>query len=198
MVIINKVYTRNGDSGMTHLAAGQRVPKSSLRMEALGTLDEVNSHLGLTLELLRQEQDNQEVLEILEQITRTQHELFDLGAMLAMYKEDTRNDTPRIDMRDIHRLEQEIDKMNEELPMLTSFILPGGGELSARLHHARTVCRRAERDMMRLFEEEDSQHGTELPYINRLSDWLFVLARFAAMKKGETENLWTQGARKKQ
>lgn len=191
MVRITKVYTRTGDKGNTHLAGGQAIAKTAERIEAYGCVDELNSQLGLVAEALR---NNDSLKMLLEKILRIQNALFDLGSQLAVLPEDRRKNTPVIDEADVKRLEDEIDEMNEELPALTSFILPGGGELSARLHVARTVCRRCEREIIRLANIEELD-GTEIPYINRFSDWLFVASRFAAFKQGIEETLWKPGQR---
>lgn len=186
MVRITKVYTRKGDQGMTHLAGGQRVAKTSLRIEAYGSVDELNAALGLVAESLREQTG---LSQIRKNTLRIQNELFNLGSQLAVLAQDRRKDTPVIKKYDVQRLESEIDEMNEDLPHLTSFILPGGGETSSRLHLARTICRRVERNTLRLSEAE-SLDGTELPYLNRLSDWLFVAARYVAHEIGIEETLW--------
>lgn len=186
MVRITKVYTKKGDKGMTQLAGGQQVSKTSARIEAYGGIDELNSALGSAAESLR---DQIALAHLRERILRIQNELFNLGAQLAVLPEDRRKDTPMILKENIRKLETEIDEMNENLPHLTSFILPGGGEISARLHLARTICRRAERNTLRLSESEPLD-GTEIPYLNRLSDWLFVAARFAARHTRIEETLW--------
>ena len=186
MVRINKVYTRTGDAGNTRLAGGQEVSKSSLRIEAYGTVDELNAVLGLAAESFS---SNGNLKSLRQKILRIQNELFNLGSQLAVLPEDRREGTPVITGPDISRLETEIDEMNDGLPALKSFILPGGGEISARLHLARTVCRRAERETIRLAQEEQLD-GQEIPYLNRLSDWLFVAARYVSRKSGTAENLW--------
>ncbi len=191
MVRITKVYTRTGDQGMTRLAGGQPISKCSERIEAYGTVDELNAHLGVLAESLRQVP---QLESLKKQILRIQNELFDLGSQLAVLKEDRRENTPVIRSGDVERLEREIDAMNAELPPLKSFILPGGGEISAQFHVARTVCRRAEREIIRLAEQEPLD-GPEIPYINRLSDWFFVAGRFAALKTGAEETLWKPGER---
>ncbi len=191
MVRITKVYTRTGDKGNTHLAGGPPIAMTAQRKEAYGSVDELNSHLGMVAEALRDD-NNLKMLQGM--VLRIQNALFDLGSQLAVLPEDRRENTPVINESDVKRLEDEIDEMNEELPALTSFILPGGGELSARLHVARTVCRRCEREIIRLANIEELD-GTEIPYINRLSDWLFVASRFAAHKQGIEETLWKPGER---
>lgn len=186
MVKITKVYTRGGDKGMTHLAGGKRVSKMSLRIHAIGDVDELNAVLGWVVMAARNEK---KLVELGNKLTRIQNELFNLGAQLAVLHEDRRENTPLVHQADIVRLESEIDKMNETLPELTSFILPGGGEISARLHLARTVCRRAERSILALMQNEELDN-VELPYLNRLSDWLFVAARFSVKMLAEVETLW--------
>jgi cob(I)alamin adenosyltransferase len=186
MVRITKVYTKRGDKGMTQLAGGQQVPKTSMRIEAYGGVDELNAALGLVAESLR---DQKFMAQLRERVLRIQNELFNLGAQLAVLPQDRRKNTPMILKENISMLENEIDEMNENLPHLTSFILPGGGKVSATLHLARTICRRVERNTLRLSESEPLD-GTEIPYLNRLSDWLFVAARFVAKQTGIDETLW--------
>ncbi len=190
MVRITKVYTRTGDAGQTRLAGGRQIAKTAARIEAYGTIDELNAALGLAAESLRQE----DAAGLRSRILRIQNELFDLGSQLAVLAEDRRENTPVIRQPDIDRLEAEIDALNDNLPNLTSFILPGGGEVSARLHLARTICRRAEREALRLAAAEPLD-GPEVPYLNRLSDWLFVASRAAAAAAGIPETLWKPGER---
>lgn len=189
MVRITKVYTRTGDDGKTSLAGGQRIAKTSTRIEAYGTIDELNAHLGLVAETLRADSDGKALLS---SILIIQNELFDLGAQLAVLPENRREDTPRIYPEQVRRLEKEMDEFNSQLPALKSFVLPGGGELAARLHVARTVCRRAERELLRLHDAEPLSEQ-EIAYLNRLSDWLFVAARFAAKLSAVPETLWRPG-----
>ncbi len=187
MVRLTRIYTRTGDGGQTRLAGGQSISKTHARIEAYGTVDELNAFIGLTLEAASG------VPELNPRLVRIQNELFDLGAQLAVLPEDRRPNTPVIGTEHIQQLEKEIDEMNRDLTPLKSFVLPGGSELLARLHIARTVCRRAERAVVRLGELEVLD-GTEIPYLNRLSDWLFVAARFAAHHTGMAERLWEAGA----
>ncbi|MCH8126153.1 cob(I)yrinic acid a,c-diamide adenosyltransferase [candidate division KSB1 bacterium] len=191
MVRITKVYTKTGDKGKTTLAGGQKVSKASARIEAYGGVDELNSFLGIVGEYL---DDQKKLTKLQSSILRIQNELFDLGSQLAVLAEDRRPDTPVITQTDIKRLEQEIDDMNQNLEPLKSFILPGGGKISAYLHAARTVCRRVERGLVKMSESE-SLDGVEIPYTNRLSDWLFVAARFVSRQLGKEENLWQPGKR---
>ena len=180
---INRVYTRRGDAGETSLAGGQRLPKNDLRIEAYGAVDELNSFIGLARESAR------ELKELYEILGRVQHELFNLGSLLATMPEDVHPKQARITAADSEQLEREIDRMNSGLPPLRSFVLPGGSRLNAELHICRTVCRRAERVMVAL----DAQAGVDaagLKYLNRLSDALFVWSRWASHRLGVPEILW--------
>lgn len=190
---INRVYTRGGDQGETSLAGGQRVSKDSLRIECYGTVDELNSIFGLVRVSLRDAsrvcmspEDRGYLDGILERI---QNELFNLGSDLATLPADRRSTQPKIEPRHINWLEEVMDHLNEKLPELMSFILPGGGLVSAFLHQARTVCRRAERIVTALAREEPVENDARV-YLNRLSDLLFVLGRWAAQASGEAETLW--------
>jgi cob(I)alamin adenosyltransferase len=181
------VYTRGGDKGETSLASGQRVPKDSLRIESFGTVDELNSVLGVARVANR---DGGRPSSRLDEILgRLQNELFDLGADLATLPKDRHPKQPVIEAADVARLEELIDELNDGLPELKSFILPGGGMVAALLHQGRTVCRRAERVVTALQREEEIG-AQSLVYLNRLSDLLFVLSRWAAREAGEDEVLW--------
>lgn len=165
-----KIYTKTGDKGTTALFTGKRVPKHHIRIESYGTLDELNSWIGL----LRDQEIDAHYQNTLTQI---QEKLFTLGAILATEPtKDNRLKIPRVDEADSTFLEQEIDAMNRALPPMTHFILPGGHTTVSYCHVARTICRRAER-MISYLHEEESLPNTVLSYINRLSDYLFVLAR---------------------
>ncbi|MFI5182426.1 MAG: cob(I)yrinic acid a,c-diamide adenosyltransferase [Thermoanaerobaculia bacterium] len=188
---INRVYTRGGDRGETSLVGGQRVPKDSIRIESYGTVDELNAVLGLVRVANRRipgapEADVSQLDDLLDRI---QNDLFDLGSDLATLPGDRHPKQPVVEARHVTELESAIDAFNDGLPELTSFVLPGGGPVSAFLHQARTVCRRAERLVTTLGREEAiGEHP--LPYLNRLSDLLFVLSRWAARSRGEAETLW--------
>ncbi|MDG2307420.1 MAG: cob(I)yrinic acid a,c-diamide adenosyltransferase [Candidatus Binatia bacterium] len=200
---INRVYTRTGDKGQTRLVGGAAVRKDSTRVEAYGTVDELNSVLGLARtfneEALqarpapsrRARKAAQELDEILK---RLQNELFDLGSELATPPGETYPGMMLVGDGEIRALEGAIDRCQEDLDPLPSFILPGGGRVSAFLHQARTVCRRAERDVLRLTSEENIENGP-LRYLNRLSDLLFVQARWIALHTGSPEYLWERGVR---
>lgn len=188
MVVLNRIYTRTGDAGQTALGNGARVAKHAPRVEAYGTVDETNATLGLARLHAEGEIDAA--------LARVQNDLFDLGADLCT--PDLENDATakhprlRIVAAQVLRLEAEIDAMNARLDPLRSFILPGGSALAAHLHLARTVCRRAERGTVALSEME-AVNPEAVKYLNRLSDWLFVIGRIAN-DEGRADILWVPGA----
>ncbi|MCX8071665.1 MAG: cob(I)yrinic acid a,c-diamide adenosyltransferase [Candidatus Binatia bacterium] len=189
---ITRVYTRTGDQGETALVGGKRVPKDTARIEAYGTLDELNAVLGIARTFNSETQPvpvRERVEAILKQL---QNELFDLGSELATPPEAHHSEMFRVSEREVTALEKMLDSLQTDLEPLRSFILPGGGKVSAFLHQARTVCRRAERLVLRLSREEDIGPWP-LRYLNRLSDLLFVLARWVAKQTGEPEFLWERG-----
>lgn len=177
-----KIYTKSGDQGETSLFGGGRVPKRHLRVEAYGTIDEVNSVLGLARAAGASAQANQWLEE-------AQNQLFRLGSDLAAPPGVNANWLKRVSAEDVAWLEKSIDRMTSELPPLKNFILPGGTLAAAQIHVARAVCRRAERLIAALNECEDIG-GQALPYVNRLSDWLFTLARYENLRAGKSETLW--------
>jgi len=179
---LSRIYTRTGDDGSTGLGDGARVGKDSLRVAAYGTVDEANSTLGL---LLAAEVPD----DIRSLLTTIQHQLFDLGGELCIPGHAAIEDA------DIERLEQQLDRYNDDLPPLKDFILPGGGEAAARCHIARTVVRRAEREAVALARVEDVRPQA-VRYLNRLSDLLFVLARVLARASGHGEVLWNHERRR--
>jgi cob(I)alamin adenosyltransferase len=188
MVVLNKIYTRTGDKGDTALGNGARVPKYADRVEAYGTVDELNAVLGVA---------RLEATEPVEaMLSRIQNDLFDLGADLCRpeMEKDAEADYPplRVTPAQVDRLEREIDAMNADLEPLRSFILPGGTALSAQLHMARTVARRAERLAVALAAQE-TVNPAAVTYLNRLSDWFFVAAR-VANDQGRADILWVPGA----
>ena len=184
---LSRLYTRAGDLGQTRLGGGQKVPKSSLRLECYGTVDELNSVLGLVRSL-------EPCPEIAEPVLRIQNELFDLGSDLCFLEEDKGKwPTPQIRPDQIDALEREIDSMQSQTGPLANFILPGGSRAAAALHVARTVCRRAERLCVRLAEEE-ALAPLVIQYLNRLSDWLFAAPRLENAQAGVEEPLWRPGA----
>jgi cob(I)alamin adenosyltransferase len=183
---INRVYTRRGDTGETALVGGQRVPKNSLRIECYGTVDELNAFLGVA-SISTTERD--ELAALAGILLRVQHELFNLGSILATLPEDVHPKQPRVTEAEVAQLEVEIDEMNEALPPLRSFVLPGGCRINAELHICRTVCRRAERLCCAL-QDEDATAAESVKYLNRLSDALFVWSRWASHQLGLPETLW--------
>ena len=189
-VAINRVYTRTGDKGETGLAGGQRVAKDSLSIEAYGTVDELNATIGVARATAEEAIASHTKLGELDIILkRVQHELFNVGSILATLPEDVHPRQARVTQAEITRLETEIDRMNAGLPALRSFVLPGGCRLNAELHVCRTVCRRAERVCVTLAREERVDAET-IQYLNRLSDALFVWSRWASYTLGVPEILW--------
>jgi cob(I)alamin adenosyltransferase len=186
MVRITRVYTKTGDKGDTALIGGERVSKASLRIECYGTVDEVNATLGLVRTALEQSAAGPRLLPV---IGRVQQELFNLGAQLATPDPEMRARMPAIAEHHVTALETLMDELNEDLPALQSFILPGGGWPSSYFHLARTVCRRAERLVVALARAEDVD-ALSVQYLNRLSDALFVMGRWAARRDGRAEPLW--------
>ena len=184
-VRINRVYTKTGDDGGTHLVGGHRVSKDDLRIECYGTVDELNATIGLA----RLHAHGEIAAELDAILERVQSELFNLGSQLATRAEDIRPTQPVILPRHIERLEQEIDRFNDQLPSLTSFVIPAGEALTAHLHLSRTVCRRAERLAVSLSHREPLAVEV-VHYLNRLSDALFVFARHAARINGQSEVMW--------
>jgi cob(I)alamin adenosyltransferase len=180
---LTKIYTRKGDDGTTGLAGGQRVPKDSLRVSAYGTVDELNAAIGVALA-------GGLCPDLAQVLPRIQNELFDLGSDLAFLEEDkAKHALPQIEARHVAALEQLIDELNAVVGPLANFILPGGAPGAAQLHVARTVCRRAEREAIALGRVE-ALGAQVVPYLNRLSDALFVMARFENHARGVAEPLW--------
>jgi cob(I)alamin adenosyltransferase len=173
---IDRVYTKAGDKGETSLIGGERVSKADPRLECYGTIDELNAVIGLVCEALAASAVAGPHLTPI--LRRVQNEA------------ETRAKLPRIEARHVEALERDIDAVNDELPVLKSFVLPGGGWSSAYCHLARTVCRRAERLVVGLMQDEDIGGDLPVQYLNRLSDALFVWGRWAALKDGKEEALW--------
>ncbi len=190
MVVLTKIYTKTGDDGTTALGSGQRVPKTSPRIAAYGTVDETNAAIGIARTLLPASQEAPA-----EMLARIQNDLFDLGADLCV--PETGESLPYTPLRlkdaQVDRLEREIDAMNSEMSPLTSFVLPGGSQVASALHLARTICRRAERCIIELKVTGNEQvSDTVCRYINRLSDHLFVMSRYVNAK-GKDDILWKPG-----
>lgn len=187
---INRVYTKQGDRGDTSLAGGQRVPKDGPRITAYGDVDELNSFLGVARATLAEMPGDTSQLAVLAAILlRVQHELFNLGSILATLPDDVHPKQARVTDAEVEQLEHEIDRMNEELAPLRSFVLPGGSRLNADLHVCRTVCRRAERNVVALARVEPVPPEA-VRYLNRLSDALFVWSRWASQMALAPETLW--------
>ena len=182
-----KIYTKTGDTGETALFGGERVPKDAFRIEAYGSVDELNSVLGVISTLKPHPA-------IAETVDMLQHQLFEVGADLATAGTQRSTAIPRITDSHAVGLEKLIDRYEAELTQLKSFILPGGSAIAAHLHLARTVCRRAERSVVRLSRNEEIG-TTVIVYLNRLSDLLFVMARYANFIEGYTETQWVSGKR---
>jgi len=200
-ISITRVYTRTGDKGTTALVGGKRVPKDSPRIAAYGTIDELNAVLGLARVFNEERLAEGEKHRWLDEVfRRLQNQLFDLGSELATPADAVYEGMFRIGDAEVKELEALMDRCQKDLEPLRSFILPGGGRISGFLHQCRTVCRRAEREILALSRVEPIGEGV-LPYVNRLSDLFFVLSRWVGKHLGETEYLWERAlqshARKK-
>ena len=186
MPSLDRIYTKTGDEGMTGLGGGRRVSKDSTRVRAYGTVDELNSSLGVALALGLTDR-------LTAELGRIQNELFDLGSDLCWPEDDERRGRiPTVQPRHVEQLERSIDALNAVVGPLTNFLLPGGSPGAAQLHVARTICRRAEREAITLSHEEPIGELV-LPYLNRLSDALFVMARYENHERGAPEPLWQPG-----
>lgn len=193
-ITLNRIYTRIGDAGETRLVGGQRIAKDNLRIECYGTVDELNAFVGAARATAEQAAGRVEPLNKFAAILkRVQHELFNLGSILATLPEDVHPKQPRVTSADVEQLEREIDEANAELAPLRSFVLPGGSRLDAELHICRTVCRRAERLLVGLARDQ-SVPAEALRYLNRLSDAFFVWSRWANHALGARETLWEPNA----
>ena len=177
-----KVYTKTGDKGTTSLIGGKRVSKYNSRIEAYGTIDELNSYMGLIRDLV-----NEKEIKFL--ISEIQSKLMHVSSILATETEESQKKYAKVIEEDIIKLEKEIDRMNDSLPALTKFILPGGHQTVSHCHIARTICRRAERKIV-FVADNDFVDDIVIKYINRLSDYLFTLARFMSNKLGADEIEW--------
>ena len=191
MVVLSKIYTKKGDDGKTELGDGKRIVKFSTRVEAYGTVDELNAMIG-TITSMNIETKLDSCLE------RIQNDLFDLGADLCLPEDTTGHMNPeplRVEKSLTERLESEIDNMNKRIDPIRSFVLPGGSEIAAKLHLCRTICRRAERLVVKLIENE-KVNKEALKYLNRLSDWFFVAAR-VSNDDGKKDILWKPAMNRK-
>lgn len=182
-----KIYTKTGDTGTTALVDGQRISKSHQRLDAYGAVDELNSHIGVLVSLL----DSQRFQSTKMFLQKTQNHLFNVGSQLANTNLDIAQKLPSIPSSLIAHIETEIDEMTKGLPELKNFILPGGSPAAAQAHIARTVCRRAERECCRIHELEPLNENM-IPYINRLSDYFFVLARYLNAELNVPDITWSK------
>jgi cob(I)alamin adenosyltransferase len=190
MVVLNKIYTRTGDDGTTALGTGERVRKDGMRVSAYGTVDEANAVIGMAVVALGSSEPH-----VRDMLVRAQNDLFDLGADLCVPDrgEKLAYEPLRVSAAQVDRLEADIDLLNGELSPLKSFILPGGSPAAAALHQARTVCRRAERLVVELAAQDDEPvSAAVIKYLNRLSDFLFVAARYVN-DRGAGDVLWVPG-----
>ncbi len=193
MVKLSKLYTKTGDDGTTGLIGGKRIRKDTLRVAAYGDIDELNTLIGLA----RTESEKKQIVKITEKLTSLQNTLFNLGSELATDPDTSWEGMITVEESDTAKLEKEIDEMVALVPELKSFVLPGGTELNARLHQSRAVCRRAERTILTLANSE-TVRSELITYINRLSDYLFALSRYATLLEGGREYLWAPGKDKPQ
>ncbi len=177
-----KIYTKKGDQGTTGLLGGTRVPKYDLRIEAYGTVDELNAHMGL----LSDQELSREYLSLIREV---QAKLFTIGSHLATDPDKANFELPKLHLEDVALLEKSIDHLNESLPPLKNFILPGGHPANSMAHLARTVCRRAERRVTEIHSHSPLD-PVILVYLNRLSDWLFVFSRYLSQGAGAREVTW--------
>ena len=192
------IYTKTGDNGTTSLVGGRRVKKYDQRVETYGTVDELNAHIGMLATMMRDKSiDLEMAFDVREQfencykqLKTAQNKLFVIQTLLATEDEDTYNKLPQLDDNATDEMEVWIDDIDKRLPALKSFVIPGGTTISAQAHIARTVCRRAERQIVRLAEEENIEEKIK-KYINRTSDYLFVISRFALILENKAENFWS-------
>jgi cob(I)alamin adenosyltransferase len=193
-IALNRIYTRAGDRGETRLVGGQRVPKDDARIDCFGVVDELNAFLGLARTTAEEFSPQVPALvPFAATLKRVQHELFNLGSILATLPEDVHPKQPRVTAAEAQRLEREIDQANESLASLRSFVLPGGSRLDAELHVCRTICRRAERLLVSLARSQNVPEEA-LTYLNRLSDAFFVWSRWVNHVLGTPETLWEPNA----
>lgn len=192
------IYTKTGDNGTTSLVGGRRVKKYDQRVETYGTVDELNAHIGMLATMMRDKSiDLEMAFDVREQfencykqLKTAQNKLFVIQTLLATEDEETYNKLPQLDDNATDEMEAWIDDIDKRLPALKSFVIPGGTTISAQAHIARTVCRRAERQIVRLAEEENIEEKIK-KYINRTSDYLFVISRFALILENKAENFWS-------
>lgn len=189
-IALNRIYTKTGDKGSTRLVNGRQIPKDDLKIEAYGTVDELNSFVGTACVSAREmAAASSEMGRLADILVRIQHELFNLGSILATDPAEIHPKQPRVTEADVAQLEAEIDEMNADLEKLPSFVLPGGCRLNTELHVCRTICRRTERIVIALSRKEDVPEDA-IRYLNRLSDAFFVWSRWVCKQLGSEEVLW--------
>ena len=186
---ISKVYTKTGDKGKTSLVGGQKISKSNIRIDSYGEVDELNAIIGICIEEIKLLENKESFIDLIESLIKIQNDLFNLGTILATLPKDMNSKMPQVTMDDIKAIEDKIDEANDDLPILHSFILPGGSKINTFFHLARTVCRRTERVCCRLYEQEKNDQLV-ISYLNRLSDALFVWSRWISMTLNNKENTW--------
>ena len=187
---ISKVYTKSGDKGKTDLIGGTSVPKDDIRVISYGEIDELNVLIGFCAFHLKNIKSFESKEYLLSRLISIQNELFNLGTVLASIGYDSSSNLPKIDRDDVFLLEKDIDTMNKSLDSLNSFVLPGGNEIILHLHLSRVVCRRAERSVVSVVNEYKEEDTIIIEYLNRLSDYLFVLGRWISKATTEDEELW--------
>ena len=190
-ISISKVYTKVGDEGFTHLIGGEKVPKDDIRVIAYGDIDELNVHIGICSNFLKNSPKSKDFSYFIERLVSIQNELFNLGTILAATGSKMSSDLPRVVEEDINNLEKDIDEMNKELKPLNSFTLPGGNEIILAFHQARVICRRSERNIVSVIRNYKNLDKFIFTYINRLSDYLFVLGRVVSDILECNEELWS-------
>ena len=193
-ITISKVYTRTGDLGMTSLVGGESVSKGNSRICAYGKIDELNSYIGACKQNLSTTIDNKDAEKLTRTLCRIQNELFNIGNMLATLDEDIKKNMPKIEECHIELLEENIDYFNEKLPILKSFVLPGGSNINIWFHIARTICRNCERKIIE-FSDKEKIDINIVKYLNRLSDALFVFSRWSNCELSIKETLWNPNQR---
>tara|TARA_Y100001970_G_C14230291_1_gene858177 strand:- start:1697 stop:2317 length:621 start_codon:yes stop_codon:yes gene_type:complete len=188
---ISKVYTKAGDSGSTYLIGGEQVSKDDIRVIAYGSVDELNVHIGICSNFLKNASNSKDFKYFIDRLTSIQNELFNLGTVLAATGSSEAIDLPRIIDQDINNLELDIDNMNKELSPLDSFVLPGGGDIVLAFHQARVICRKSEIKAVKVSRKFDQLDKRVIIYLNRLSDYLFVIGRAISNQLGIKEELWS-------
>ncbi len=189
MVTINKIYTKTGDKGETSLVGGRRLPKDNIRIESYGTVDELNTIIGIVRSFVEADDELRQIEQLSKVLLAIQQKLFDLGSELATHQDDSYEGQIKASENEVKWLESIIDHLNQDLQPLKSFVLPGGNQVNAYLHQARTVCRRAERRVIQLSHQTPINPMIQA-FLNRLSDLMFAMARWVSKQKNIPETLW--------